>query len=144
MWWQRRDERKTTPTGDGSVLVQEAGAFLTGQLVQQWHDTWVTVPPWGWLTVLAHGGIGEIAKLTDSGAYRLPAERAWQAASSFLAGEVLSCAGNADTLQELQRTTLIPLELELLRGGGGATLRPSQLVRSVLDAVADFHSSTHQ
>lgn len=144
MWWQRRrdDRAATAPHSDESVLSREAEAFLSGQLVQTWHDQWVMVPAWGWMTVLAHGGMGEIAALGDAGTYWSPSERVWGPAMSFLAGEVLSRAGTLEGLQDLQRTALVPLELEMLRTEGGTTVEPSELVRRVLTAVADFHPST--
>lgn len=143
MWWQRRRDDQDAPVRDEVVLTRETEAFLTGRLVQKWHDEWLTVPNWGWLTVLAHGGIAEIAALTDAGTYWSPSERAWGPALGFLAGEILTRAGTEEALQELQRSALIPLELQALRVDGGAGLDPSQLVRNVLAAVADVHPTPH-
>lgn len=142
MWWQKRRDEQAAPVDDEVVLTREVEAFLSGRLVQHWHDEWLMVPSWGWLTVLAHGGPGEIAGLMDSGTYWSPSEKAWGPALGFLAGDILSRADSPGALQDLQRTALIPLELELLRSEGGTVLEPSQLVRHVLAAVADFHPST--
>lgn len=142
MRWRRRDEQAAATTGDGAVLGRETEAFLSGRLVQTWHDQWLMVPAWGWLTVLAHGGPDEVAALSDTATYWSPSERSWSLALSFLAGEILARAPTPEALRDLQRTVLVPLELEMLRVEGGTVVEPRELVCRVLTAVADVHPST--
>jgi hypothetical protein len=142
MWWQRRRDGHEAPVDDAAVLTEEAEAFLAGRLVQRWHDEWLMVPAWGWITVLAHGGPGEIAALVEDTTYWAPSEKAWAPALGFLAREIMARVHDPTALQELQRQALVPVELEFLRGPVATDLQPSHLVRTVIDAMADAHPTT--
>jgi hypothetical protein len=118
--WRRRCTRRSIPDR-ADDLVRECEALLGGDYLTflDHQDRWT--PSWALVNALAHSGPQELARWA---AGDVPEELAgmdpaagWRRLVVFLAEEILSRASAAGvTLDELQRSTLIPLELDLLRG----------------------------
>jgi hypothetical protein len=122
----RREERAIRD--EAKAFVAEAEATLTGRLVDWcWFDD--NVPGWVWLNTLAHADWAALGDLADGGP---PGRHSiWNRAVMFLAGELLSTAGSADGLIELQRACLIPLESDLLAAPSWTLSSPAELVSLV-------------
>ena len=135
MWGKHREERATA---EELEFVEECEAFLTGRYPGHLAVTGTPVPPWAWLNPIAHGGLVELRSLAGWEADAHPVRYGtgvWKQAVSYLAQEVLCQAGEDEpTLCDMQRTSLVPLELELARVA--AQVDPGQLVWLVLDALA--------
>jgi hypothetical protein len=95
------------------------------------------------LSVLAHSDENRLAALARDDRLHVPADRrAWWDAVAFLAGEILDTARGLDRSPEtVQRTRLIPLELELAardaNGSAGMPRDPRGLVAVVVAALED-------
>jgi hypothetical protein len=81
-----------------------------------------------WISWLAHSRWEDLQRATLAGPL-LP--NRWDAAASYVAGNLLDKAKDADGLLTLQRSCLIPLELEMLAGRLQIPNRPADLVRTV-------------
>lgn len=101
-------------SASGTELLTECEAFLTGRLAELVLDRDGYAPVWMWTNLLAHGSEADIrgehaADRRMSGAV----EDGWLAARSYLAGQVLELSSRFGSLAEVQRTGLVPLELDL-------------------------------
>jgi len=96
------------------------------------------VPDWAWLNLPARGEDAEIRSIATSGIRRrAPRDSAWRQAVVFLAQEVLSeAARGGRTVAELQRSTLVPLELALI-GQASPDQGPARVVGAALTALAE-------
>jgi len=125
------------------VLVAECEAFLSGHYAQFLDGSNLRVPDWAWLNVLAHGSQDDIRALAiGEPAWRISSETSvWHEALSFLAQELISQATRQGrALAVLQRSTLVPLELELA-GRRGPSMGPTAFVGHVRSAIALHPSS---
>jgi hypothetical protein len=121
------------------VLVRECGAFLVGSLALESSKTGQSPRHWEWLNLLAHGSEEQVTALANDDLATEPRtvqDTKWFAALSFLAAQMLDviAAGGA-TLAEVQRSVLVPLELELASNHSNELLVPAALVRRVLDRL---------
>lgn len=132
-WWQRAQQEGAW--GDEARLVEEAEAFLGGWLIEETADWWQPLPGWVLLNVLAHAPRGDIGRLTDG-------RRGW--ALAYLAEEILEAAPTRGELAGLQRGALVPLELELLRGGDPGADSRAVLVERTLGAIRQFRNSAQR
>jgi hypothetical protein len=98
---------------DTSVVVMECAAFLDGTLAEYWDERGMVVPVWAWTNLLAHGSRKRIGKSVIPRMRPRRAGRSWRIARSFLAYEVLAVVERGVTLDHLQSSVLIPLELEM-------------------------------
>ena len=118
-------------------LVSECEAFLTGRYAPNLDAEHLPIPAWAWLNTLAHGGPEQITAQTlalDVHTWFDP-RRAWEEALSYLAHEVLSLVEQGScTLEEIQRSSLVPVELELAAVHPW-DWEPSEVVHMVLDAL---------
>lgn len=93
-------------------LGAECEAFLSGSYQSYLMGRSSPVPAWAWINPLAHGDraqVERIARMADNGSDA-------QALTACLARKMLrSIDAGVGTLRELQRRTLIPLELALTR-----------------------------
>jgi len=120
--------------------VRECDAFLAGTMAVEASRRGQSPLHWHWLNLLAHGSEEQVRALAGE---RLPAEPTtlheakWYAALSFLAGQMLDVVGAGGlTLAELQRSVLVPLELELvLDTGAKEPSAPGTLVLRVLERL---------
>jgi hypothetical protein len=134
MWVMSRRKDK------GSVwereLADECEAFLSGHYAQYLNDDGRPVPEWAWLNVLAHGSEDDIRAFATGGP-RLR-DATWHHALAFLAQEVLNeAARRGGTVSDLQRSTLVPLELELAATDTRSDMQRAQVVGSVLTTLAE-------
>ncbi len=137
MWKPRHTDPIET---QATTLLAECDAILAGAAAEFLVAAGRWAPPWAWLNSLAHASREELEAAVAMEPARRPGEALdtgeWRAAQTFLAGEILSYIDDAGTdLAELQRTTLVPLELELIRSPSSPSLRPGQLAFSVMSAV---------
>lgn len=120
---------------------RECEAFLTGTLVDYLAERGRPVPSWAWLAVLAHSDEERLVSLASEERVKVPADlRAWWDVVAFLAGEVLDTArGLTWPCERLQRTRLVPLELELAAynsvGEEGMPREPGAFANVVLAAL---------
>lgn len=123
---------------DVDAFVAECGAFLTGGLAAATLTRGRTPRHWEWLNLLAHGTEAQVHELAQGAGQRARTlyEAKWLAALSFLASELLDVAASgAMSLRDLQRTVLVPLELELAADAGNDVPIPAWTVRKVLDRL---------
>lgn len=107
-WCKRRVD-----AGDGTELAAESEAFLFGRFAEFVETQGNRVPVWAWTNLLAHGLPGDLRKASAGGWAGSPGSRKWRAARGYLALEVLEAAERQGSLDEVQETVLIPLELSL-------------------------------
>ena len=108
-------------------FVAECEVFLSGHYAQWLAEENRTVPVWAWLNVLAHGSDDDITALAtgEPPSRRSQSACVWQQALAFLAQELTSQATRRGySLADIQRSTLVPLELEL---AGRRPLAPASL-----------------
>jgi hypothetical protein len=100
MFWRRSTDPK---------LVQECTAFLSGRYLSHCERPPGRVPPWAWVSTLAHGERSDIeafASGTDGNACEIRA-------ASYLAHALLAAIdAHGLDLRSLQRNVLVPIELE--------------------------------
>jgi hypothetical protein len=129
-------------TGD-SILATECAAFLNGTLAEYWDEKGLVVPVWAWMNLLAHGSEGLIGDSVWL-PYRLRrAARSWRIARTYLAYQVLDVTDADFTLEDLQASILIPLELELAARDDVSRWTPRQWADTV-DRVIHQHSPLEQ
>jgi hypothetical protein len=109
------------------ALVADAEQMLTGRLpvpgrVQNEGAGWTCV------AVLGHASWERLHALAGAGA---GPDGSWEGALTFLAAELLTCAGTPDQLVEVQRAALVPLELDVLAGVVPNPVTPAKLVAVV-------------
>ena len=136
--WKRSGKGPIEAQAD--ELTVECEELLAGRYAEYLGAHGRGAPPWGWLNVLAHAPEAELSTWAseDSPHQRgdLTATKESLQALSFLAEDILRhVASTGVTLAQLQQSTLIPLELELLRGADGYAPNPGQLAGRVLAAV---------
>ena len=124
-------------------LVAECEAFLSGRYAPCLASRGGSVPPWAWLNLLAHGEPDDIKALANGDPHWRGCSGAsvWHDALSFLAQEMVAQAIRQNLLlAELQRLSLIPLELELA-GSREPSTSPTTFVGRVRHAIARHPSS---
>jgi hypothetical protein len=160
MWLGRR-ARRTRNSDSGDELAVEIEAFLAGTMLDHLHRRGNVVPGWARLNEVAHGrlpqilqtkrtrdstpvfhaGWGDIAcGLPD--AFDAPwcsglwEEDAWRRAQRVLVDEILHLVGDdAERLQRVQQSTLVPLELRLIEIEARQGLTAFELVRCTRAAL---------
>jgi hypothetical protein len=134
---QKRERR----AWNRGVLPQECEAFLNGTLAEYWDDRGMYVPVWTWTNLLAHGS-GALITETVARPYRnRRLARSWRIARSYLASEIFELVSPDYTLEELQATVLLPIELEMAASFEVSRWSPRQWVDVVDDAIRNQHST---
>lgn len=112
----------------GAALAAECEAFLAGHYADHLVREVQIVPAWAWMNLIAHGTEDQIREAATTFV-----ARGWPGASRFLAGELIDLVESGlEPLDELQRSYLVPLELELASLPWTARWSPAQLVAAVL------------
>lgn len=135
--WKRRPEDPVVVLA--AELALECESLLAGRYADYLGSHGMAAPPWTWVNTLAHcsvpelialaGGVGKLGVDDPAGANQ------WRRALAFLAEDVLDQIElSGVTLDDLQRTRLIPLELELCRNPDRCT-DPGQLAALVMTVV---------
>ncbi len=135
--WKRRLEDPVV--GLAAELTLECESLLAGRYADYLGSHGRRAPPWAWVNALAHCSVPELIALAgddgESGADDPPGANPWRRALAFLAEDVLAQVESSGvTLDQLQRTRLIPLELELCRHPDRCT-DPGQLAGLVMAVV---------
>jgi len=134
--------RLESRTADASPA-DDCAAFLAGNLAEYRiaHDQIVST--WEWMNLLAHGAEDDLRREVTGDDHHQSLVRStapgdgWQAARCFLASELLNLVERRGSLRDVQRSALMPLELELARNLQAARWRPHEWVlaaESVLTA----------
>ena len=121
-------------------LVTECEAYLSGRYAEYLGEAKRPVPVWAWLNVLAHGSEEDVAALAAGEPH--PSISLWHQALAFLAQELMNqAARRGRRLADLQRSTLVPLELELAGKGAQSPVELARFVSRVLSALAQRPTS---
>lgn len=135
--WKRRPEDPLVAVA--TELTLECEALLAGRYADYLcsHGRWA--PSWTWVNALAHCSAPELNVLAggdgEPGVDDPPGTGPWRRALAVLAEDVLGqIEVRGVTLDQLQRTRLIPLELELCRNPDRCT-DPGELAGVVMAIV---------
>ena len=123
----------------GRELVGDCEAFLAGHLAESQEAGDRGVPVWAWTNLLAHGTEEElrIERALTHGWSRAWADE-WRDARSYLAAELIDLTDDAGSLAEVQRSVLVPLELELASRGEVDGWEPHRWVGAVEAALTRY------
>jgi hypothetical protein len=125
----------------GGVLASECEAYLNGTLAEFWDERGTAVPVWTWMNLLAHGTESQIHDSPKRTSQQRRTGRSWRIARSYLAYQVLALACEECTLEELQSTVLVPLELELAAHPEVERWSPRRWVDTVDEVIRNQHST---
>jgi hypothetical protein len=123
----------------GGVLASECEAYLHGTLAEFWEAQGAAVPVWTWTNLLAHGSESQIHDSLRLTSKQRRTGRSWRIARSFLAYQVLDLACEELTLEELQSTVLLPLELGLAAHPEVERWTPRRWVDTVDEVIRNQH-----
>lgn len=130
------------------MAVDDCAAFLTGTLAEYRLEHGQMVLPWEWTNLLAHGDEAALhGELAGSREQPGPPDRrdrvaTWRAARSYLVAELLSLAATCGPLADLQRSLLIPLELELAERRDTICWRPNEWLLAVEGVLSERRRRT--
>ena len=144
--WKRRQEDWVQSQVD--QLAFECELVLSGRYAPLLLAEGGIVPAWAWVGVLAHASEDDLQAWASAVAAdeddELSGTAEWVEAVAFLAREIRAhIRSTSVTLDQLQRTKLVPLELALMRGLG-SPMGPGQLVGLVVAAVRHHPSRPQQ
>ncbi len=136
MWKRRPDDVESL----AAELTLECESLLAGRYADYLCSQGRGAPPWAWVNALAHCSEPELTALARGdarpGIHDTPVAQQWRQALAFLAEDVRSHVERTGIrLDQLQRTRLIPLELELCRNSDQYAGDPGQLAGLVMAAV---------
>ena len=123
------------------TIVLECEAFLDGTLAEYWDHKGVAVPPWAWLNLLAHGSEKQIRASIARPSRSRRASRSWRTARTYVAYALLTLIDAECTLADMQRSLLIPLELQMAELPEDVRWLPRQWV-DMLDAALHGQQAT--
>jgi hypothetical protein len=129
MAWFGGSEMSTNAAG--AAIALECEDFLAGRYAELLSALGRPLVPWACLNQAAHAGIDAIRKV----AANLPDDAeltAWEDVRAVVATIVVAAVETSADLAELQRSVLVPLELELLANPPAS---PDALVRKVFRAL---------
>ena len=135
---RRRDSGDQSQGAGGTPLADEAEAFLNGTYLAHLASIGRAAPGWAWINPLAHGTRNQLVALAQPAARGsgVVARDAWDKALAFLAHELLKLTARDVSLIEVQRTILVPLELELA-ARRGRNLNRDEIVTTLLLALRE-------
>ena len=135
--WRRRRVVAHPPLAESSRLVEQCSAFLSGSLARERALHGEAPHAWEWVNLLAHGSeeqLRDLAGRSGGGAGDF-GDPEWHMAVGFLAATVLDQTEHGNlSLASLQRSALVPLELEMARSPDFGE-KPEVAVRAVLAAI---------
>jgi hypothetical protein len=139
---QRRKAVVKGPASDGSVLIAEIEAFLSGDYATYLRCRRREVPGWAWLNSFAHGELTTLREAQRSmpplGApSRLAgADKAWFQAQSIVGRDLLRIVqDDPQRLTLVQQSILVPLELRLMELETDTGLTAYDLVQATRAAL---------
>jgi len=140
----RRRRRRLRRDDDGEdQLAAECAAFLTGTLVECLEADGRAIPVWAWTNLLAHGSAELIAGSTTRPCRHRLLLRSWWTARAQLADLILEMTHGQCTMDELQESVLIPLELDLSSRPEVSFWNHHQWMDTVTDALY-YHDHSRQ
>jgi len=134
--WKRTPRYSTTARG--SELLRECDALLSGGYGEYVRNQGRPAPAWALVNALAHASREELVAWAgdDAPPGNDPDAAGARQLLTFLADDVLSHAGpGSSALLELQRTRLVPLELDLMSDLQPSSHDPGRVTRLVMAAV---------
>ena len=142
MWHRTDAEGGPTAWPEGRQLVHECEAFLTGRFAWVLEGEQRAIPAWAWCNVLAHSSEEQLAAVAAGGLLgAFTGAGAWERGVCFLARELLAQAAERDCRPgEVQRESLVPLELEMTRDLGLVETGPGLFVMRVVAALGRRHA----
>ena len=139
MHWPRglrkQSSKRASPDTELGVA-DECEAFISGSYAEFLAERGGDVPTWAVLNVLAHTDLDRLRTRAESGLVaELDQRQGWVTASRLLRRELVELVGEDEgLLANLQRTVLIPLELQLARESD-TELEPRAVVVSTRAAL---------
>jgi hypothetical protein len=130
--------------GRGENPISELEALLGGTYVEYLEQKGLSVPPWAWINLLAHGSEGDLRSAARARPRPFLSVNVWRHARSYLAGEVLGAADRTGSLAEFQAAVLVPRELADLTTPLARRIRPGQWAGGVLAAVEHYQRVPRQ
>jgi hypothetical protein len=121
--------------------VEDTEAFLSGDFANHSRRCDGAVPGWARLNRFAHGDLQSVRDARrsfpqGSAAVADGQEETWRKAQRLLADELLAVVGgDPELLAAVQRTALVPLELQLIETESTRAVTASELVRSTRAAL---------
>ena|SRR5665213_2507536 len=143
---QRRDGLK--PTTAEASTADHCVAFLAGNLAEYGITHSQIVSTWEWTNLLAHGAEGDLRREATGDDPRQSLVRGsapedgWLAARSYLASELLDLVGGRGSFCAVQRSALVPLELELACNPQAARWRPHEWVFAVEQVLTAWRTGS--
>lgn len=138
MWWKKANRNVTEAEVDFAAsqvdLGLECAMFLAGEYCSYLESEGRPVPAWAWVNTLAHGSETDLHQLV-TGPRR---DGSPSGMVSRIATHVLGLLEDEDvSLSDLQRRTLIPLEMALGEAPGlGVPLNSAELGRAIMFALS--------
>lgn len=117
-----------------SAVVTECSAFLTGTLAEQLEAQGQQVPVWVWTNLLAHGDEALILETIARTRHRL-LNRNWWTVRTDLIKVILDITHWNYSLDELQKSVLIPLELDLASRSDVVLWSPQEWANAVTHSL---------
>jgi hypothetical protein len=140
--FRRRKSKAKAPSEDGSLLIAETEAFLSGDYASYLRSHRREVPGWAWLNSFAHGELTvlrETQRLTHvlaSVSGMAGAEKSWVQAQDILRRDLLTIVqDDPHCLKLVQQSILVPLELRLMELEANAGLTAYELVQATRAAL---------
>jgi hypothetical protein len=138
----RRRSAASVLSADGSLLVAETEAFLSGEYATYLRSRRHGVPGWAWLNSFAHGQLPNLLETQrpphslTSVARSRGEDRAWLQAQSILGRDLLKIVqDDPQRLVLVQQSTLVPLELRLMKREATDGLTAYELVQATRAAL---------
>lgn len=141
---ERRGEAPAERAWQHSGVGDEVEAFLAGRLVDYMATRHQPVPAWAALNRLAHSDHDTLALLVEGAGLdttgRSVAPHPWAAVERFAAAQIMIRAPTAERLAGLQRSTLVPLELDLVERARLDRLTAEQVLDAAVAALDTYHA----
>src|SRR5271167_84361 len=96
-------------------VVQVAEALIQGEVLIALQERGEAAPAWGYLNLLAHSDRSSLRRVRDFNQSRMPLS-GWGTVVFDLIVDILNLVPTDEELIALQRTALIPVELEIWDG----------------------------
>ena len=136
MRWRRSRDNETGFTAEQEIIA-EAERLLSGQTLAFNYGR--RQRAWTLIGALGHCDREHLRYLAATRTFAHPSARVWNAALTYLAGELLAAAPSETALIQIQRQIFVPLELRFLGDDTAAPTRPAQLVDLVWAAFDAHH-----
>ncbi len=142
VWPSFRKWNERVASSEERALVRECEIFMSGRYATFLYARGLDVPQWAWLSELAHAPAERLSAAAVQARRRrahIYPPRRWQGATSLVAHELVATAQRTgDTLEDIQRLVLLPIELELADPLGHSATDSARLVDEVRRALVYY------